>query len=345
MRHALLVVLFLGLAISAHAQESSFSQFYASRLHLNPALAADRLRPSLELNQRSNLNRDFFPHSLSQVTGSLPIRLRRYQGARYAQGGYVGGIGLSIFDERTGPNAELNVQGALLALAYRSRLTAFQTLCLGMQLGIQARRIDYGLLRWGSQYDAQQGYLPQAPSPSALLAQQVLVPIANAGFYWKYDAGGLSGSNERFQAFLGLAGHALNRPDVAFWEGQSLRRPVLLKAHGGLALPLSRRLALLPNFLYMRQGKEQQWNAGAHVSTTLQGARPMRLQMGGWYRPGDAAILSAGIQLADLSLGLSYDFNQRNLRFNNQGQGAAEIHLAWNLGSGSLPSNPGHPLF
>ncbi|MGB3902917.1 MAG: type IX secretion system membrane protein PorP/SprF, partial [Bacteroidales bacterium] len=95
-------------------------------------------------------------------------------------------------------------------------------------------------------------------------------------------------------------------------------------------------LSIMPRFLYMLQGKQDEILPGLLLRYTLKEeshytgfARAIYLTVGGYYRTGDAAIAQLMLEVADLGMGFSYDINVSDLSAVTNSNGGFEVSLRY----------------
>ncbi len=96
--------------------------------------------------------------------------------------------------------------------------------------------------------------------------------------------------------------------------------------------------AIMPSFLYMRQGGSSEFVAGAlfkfilgDPSTYTQLKKPKALSIGGYYRFRDAIIPSVLLQYNKYAIGISYDINVSALTPASKRNGGLEVMLRYNV--------------
>jgi hypothetical protein len=96
--------------------------------------------------------------------------------------------------------------------------------------------------------------------------------------------------------------------------------------------------AIMPSFLYMRQGTNSEFVAGAlfkfiigDPSTYTALKKPRALAIGGYYRYKDAIIPSFLLQYNKYAVGISYDINVSALTPASNRIGGLEVMLRYNV--------------
>jgi hypothetical protein len=106
-------------------------------------------------------------------------------------------------------------------------------------------------------------------------------------------------------------------------------------AHGyaEYGLPNS-NIALVPGFVYYQQGPASEVDLGLKIRYILKQEskytginKGTAIDIGGYYRVADAAIILTQIEFANYALGFSYDFNTSALTTASSGRGGFELSL------------------
>lgn len=304
---SILISLFLLEAPSLRAQQPVFSQFYSAGMYLNPSLAGLEKDITIGLNYRSQWASVDIPFSTFQVSYIHPLIKPR------GRPKHVGGIGASVLNDVTGASNEFRQTGFMFTGAYNFHLNSIGTniIAVGLQGGVFQKQIDPSAFQWSSQYDNLLGYDSSTPPPNFLETGQQFFPVLNAGFTW------IVRFKERYFRkesgfYQGFSVSALNRPNTAVFDPGSENAAVTFRLHGGFDFYLTKQFSVSPHYLLQREGEFYQANVGGYVKYYL-GDRldvsPTIVMMGGWYRFGDAAILSGGMEIHDWRMIFSYDRN------------------------------------
>ncbi len=308
-----------------YAQDPVFSQFYASGLYLNPAMAGVEPNWTLAMNHRNRwVTHASDPYVTTQASLIMPF-YRKDMDQRH-----WGGAGLSVFNDRSGAGL-FRSTGASVSLAYNVPLASMHSLLLSGQLGVLYKSVNNSL-KWGEQYnpDAPGGLDPVAAGQMADIYNAKVMPDVGAGFMYYYNSG-RDYTKKGVSAYIGAAASHLNEPNESLLRGERTPLPILIKAHAGFEVSLSRYLNISPNMIYATQDQFYQVNAGAYFTFNFLFEEsmyiPKSLIIGGWYRLEDAVIASIGLSNDFFTLGFSYDMNSNDLRYPSPGKGAYEISL------------------
>jgi type IX secretion system PorP/SprF family membrane protein len=313
-----------------HAQSVSFSQFYASRMYLNPAFTG------IEQGTSANV-------AYREQWGKVPGRLRTVFAAVDMGCGYDG-LGVSFFSNSEGEgflnttevSAYYGRTVPMKISGRRRRLSGGRAnfnLHLGARVGWANKRVDWPRLIFSDQLHPVLGVVA-AQSPGA-------VPILQSHSYFdhafgiavRFDVAGKFRKKEE-QKIRGQFGFAVSNP---FQPNESLQQlttllPRKYTVHGGLMVPVlggSRSgtpLKLVPNFKFDFQGGINSLTYGMYATYD-------RFFLGAFYQntyltfdPANtnAVIFTAGVRIEDdasyyCDLAYSYDANPTGLSMRSAG--------------------------
>ena len=331
------LVILLLLPAAVYAQNPYFSQYYASPLYLNPALSGANREISFGVNHRSQWNSNNAPYEISQFSLMYPLLTR---GARQD---HLGGVGLSVFKDVSGEGGVLKSLGISAGGSYRISLDQNHTVLLGLQGGLIQKSVDFGNLRWGSQYDNIIGYDDRIAPSVGEFKESTLLPVFDAGAFWHYASHSRSSfmPSRGWAFFNGLSVSNINRPDESFLKDGESKLPMLFKLHGGVDYRTSRNFKFSPSYLLMYQNGNTQYNIGTYITWSLiadaysRNPKVFDLQLGAWHRIHDSFIFLAGLSGRSFALGFSYDINSTSMRYNNLGKSAYEISLKYKIKKGN----------
>ena len=151
-----------------------------------------------------------------------------------------GGVGMSVYHETAGQSNSFQTTSYTFSGAYNLFLKedGSQMISVGLQGGIISKRVNFGNLQWGSQYDPFIGFNASITPSLDLGSEKTTFPVIHAGAVWYFDKtkrrlrSGISG-------FVGIAASNLNKPDESLLDepGTESPLPTLYKAHGRVELP------------------------------------------------------------------------------------------------------------
>jgi type IX secretion system PorP/SprF family membrane protein len=238
--------------------------------------------------------------------------------------------GVQLYNDRAG-DANLSNISALASIAYHKFLGGGsqdpnKTLSVGFQGGYTQKSIDLTKLYFQDEFsnqDFQQGTSGEYPN----LNNKVNYFTVNAGISWAQSIG------DRFGYVLGAGANNLNQPQESFKRKKNADAGLGMRYTGqlGAIAYLSDRFSLRPAALYQQQasateiivGNEFHYIVGNPEFRSFTSA----VFVGGWYRPGDAMMATAGLEFKGFRLGFSYDRVTSSLK--NATSGGFEISLVY----------------
>ena len=308
-------------AFTMQAQDMHFSQFNGAPMILNPALTGNF----------SGLYRvtGIFRNQWSSVTtpyvtfgGSIDGTLKK----DVAVADYLSG-GLAIYNDRSGDGNLANLS-TLASLAYHKFLGEDEkmSLSVGLQGGYTQKSIDLSRLYWQDEF-YNGGFQPGTTGEQ--LKPKVKYFTANAGLMFGHRV------SDKFGYQLGVAGHNLNQPRESFLQKQNneVGLGMRINAQLGALIQAGERLMVKPAVMYQTQTSATETIAGTEflyivgdpdIKSVATG-----VFVGGWYRFGDAALITGGIEFKGFRVGFAYDYNMSKLNVASGGNGGFEISLRY----------------
>ncbi|MDF1696652.1 MAG: PorP/SprF family type IX secretion system membrane protein [Saprospiraceae bacterium] len=327
------------------AQDPHFSQFYASPLTLNPALAGTSAG-----NYRVAVNyRD-------QWRGALDNPLRTFSAAGdlkfftndqvnrpdIAAGGFM------FFSDQVS-DFDLNTNQIAIVGAYHKSLDQNYDhyIGLGIQLGLIQKSINYEDLNFQDEFNSIDGYT---------LTTSELLPANN--FAVLDFAVGLNYSIAPEKGklyFAGLSYSHFTTPNISFYKLDESPNPNLIRennffakitGYAGMSVKTSELLDIQPRILFLAQGPHTEVNLGTNFKYKLDDFGDKYLHFGPWIRTVnnetgfgvESIVASVGIELNNILFGLSYDHNIGDLISDRKGLNALEISITF---LGEVSNNDG----
>ncbi len=312
-------------------QSLIFSQYYASPLNINPAMAGTYRHTHMNVSYRSQWRDMNNPYQAQMFSLTHPIVL--HQPVEQ----HIGNISFSAFSENAGFNQLYKSWGINVGTAYNVSLDYQQNyvLMFGLEGGVVQKSIDLSGLQWGSQYNPYIGYDFSITSPIAGVADQRRFPVFNAGFLWFYNPS-RQYLLKNYSAFFGMSVANLNRPDISI-SSDKIKSPLVMKIHGGLEYALSSRLRILPSTLAIFTSQQKYYlNIGVYLhhkasAFDLPDKIDLTLLGGAWYRWNDSFVFSGGFDVEHLTVAASIDLNQGKAYMPSMYGGAFEVTIAYKI--------------
>ena len=304
------------------AQDPQFSQFYASPVYLNPALAGSTDRARVGVNYRNQW--PSLTHSFTTISAYADFFSKAMES----------GVGI-IVNQHT--ESFLDYQSTEVGGVYSYKMRVSDNLIMrtGIQLSYYSKDLNFEKLVFGNQIDIANG---QVIGPSGETFQR-----GEAVGFMSASAGTLIYSNS---FWIGTAVHHINEPNQSFVGGDS-RLARKYSVHAGYKHNLGdgqrlrtvayqfqeRSVTFAMN--YKKQGGFNQLDAGMQFYF-------QPLVIGGWYRgipiqsvdeivKNESIIALLGLELNEnLSFGYSHDFTVSRLAGSTGG--AHEFSLTFSFG-------------
>ncbi|MTI20902.1 type IX secretion system membrane protein PorP/SprF [Fulvivirga sp. RKSG066] len=299
------------MSLTSKAQEPFFSQFYNSPLTLNPALTGIAYGQVRVASNYKNYLSSVDP--FTTIGASVDMSLFDAD-----ENPDFGGLGVSVVQAESGFN--LTHLKAMLSLSYHNAVGKNSYLALGLQAGVDDTRLNNTNLSTQSQWVPLSGYDPTLASNESFDESSATTLDFNAGLLW------YSFLSSKTTLFAGVSVFHISEPEKSFLgEKANLARKYLF--HGGGKLDISSNVTLVPNMVYFYQNGSHIINPGVAVEYAF--SSDIAGSLGGWVRNTDAFIAGAGLEYANLAVGLSYDLyvNNNELATN----GGYEVSLTYHF--------------
>jgi len=352
---ALTIILAIsGASLSASAQDIHFSQFYESPLNLNPALCGvfnGQIYGSLNYrNQWTSVMGSGAGFNTMGATFELHNVNKKWTKAYLSPG-------LSFFNDKSG-DAQIGITEVCFSLASGVYLGQKSVLAGGLQGGWSQHSINLTGLKWDEQYINGE-YDPNAATGETSTGSSFSYVDFAAGLTYSYGTGQTTlSANNQFKFNIGAAAYHLNQPKMSYYgeggPGTSLYMRYVL--HGFMEYGIQNsNIALVPGFVFFQQGPAQEVNLGIKFRYLIKQEskytginKGSALDLGGYYRMGDAFVILTQMEFANFAVGFSYDFNTSGLTTASSGKGGFEISLRFinpNPFMANTTSGDNHSMF
>ena len=310
----------------ALAQDIHFTQFDMAPLVVNPAFTGmfdGRVRAAaIYRNQWGSVT---VPYVTTGASVDMPLLIER-------NGDYLA-AGLQVFQDKAG-DGNLTNTTALGSVAYHKYFGQNEhgasDLAVGLQGGFTQKSIDLSRLYFGDEYTNGSFTQGQSQEYRLGLGNQVSYYLVNAGISFSQS------TSEKFGYVLGLAANNINQPTDALEQKQSSNNTLDMRytAEAGAQIAAGERLSLRPAVLYQNQASASEIIVGNEFHYEV-GGNPgyenfsSAVFLGGWYRTGDAAMITGGVEFKGFRIGVSYDYNISSLNTASNGQGGFELAIRY----------------
>lgn len=306
---------------TAQAQDIHFTQFNAAPLTVNPAFTGNFdgqwRAAAIYRNQWASVTTPFVTYGASF---DMPVIHDLTVDDYLAVGG-------QLFNDKAGDGNLSNFSG-LVSVAYHKFLGAKvdKVLSVGLQGGYTSKSIDISKLYFGDEF--QNGQFNPGIGQEAL-NNKVNYFVVNAGVSWSHAP------SENFSYTIAAGANNLNQPQESFEQKKNSEVGLGIRYTGqvGAIWYLNEKFSLRPAVLYQNQSTANELIAGNEFNMIV-GNPEIRsfatnVFLGGWYRTGDAVMITGGIEYKNLRIGVSYDYNTSALKTASNGNGGFEISLRY----------------
>ena len=321
-------VLFTGLL---SAQDIHFSQYAETPTSINPALAGVTYNTRAVVNYKSQWSSVTNKYLTYGFSFDQAIKHKKLKGGYFA-------VTANVTKDMAG-DAKMSTLNPNLGFTYIQRINKKMKLSGGVQSGLFYRTIDLSNLRFDSQYDGY-SYNPNLSNGEANVPRSSITSFDVGGGvnlnYVRSDKFLSTKNNIKFDA--GFAAYHFGVGKSSFiTTTEHLNTKVCAYFNGDFSIPNSIN-AIMPSFLYMRQGTNSEIIAGAlfkfvigDPSTYTSLKKPRALSVGTYYRFKDAIIPAFLLQYNKYAFGVTYDINVSPLTPASKRYGGIEVMMRYNL--------------
>ncbi|MFM2135288.1 MAG: hypothetical protein RL021_688 [Bacteroidota bacterium] len=289
------------------AQDQHFTQYQNAPLTINPALTGvfDGVFRATN-NYRSQWASAGEGYTTLQFSADAPIGKASLDN-RYFGGGFListDQAGLAGF-KRT------QIQGAV---SYSAALDheASHWISFGFQAGLDNQMVDPAKATWDNQWNGD-SYDPTLPSQELIQYSNLTYFNLNAGANFLYCPDGIN------SAAAGVSLSHIGSPNVSFYPNPAKEDPyrqrVTLHGSGMIAVGESEEMFFNPRMLVQLQSKHRELVVGGYfkqivrIKSLYTGyMKQSFLNLGAFYRFGEAVCLATNFEYHSFNLGFSYDF-------------------------------------
>ena len=307
---ALLLAISLFGASATRAQDAQLSQYDAAAILLNPALTG--MYENSDFRVSTNLRSQWNSLASNFLTTAFAVDMNRNR--QFGVGMYLDNYNMAgaLNTFQTGLTGSYNVSGP----------KAKHTLSVGVNLGIIYKKVNDKELVWDAQY-SRDHFDSDLPTGELFQKMGRLMPDLGIGVaYRSTDA------NKVVNPFGNFALFHVTTPDESIFRNEQSDLPIRYSVNGGVRVTVTEGVDIIPQGLYMRQGADQEIQAGVLGEIALMNG-VYGLLAGGSYRVGDAAIAQVGIKHGNNMYRFSYDVNVSPLRSYTNNNGAFEFSIVY----------------
>lgn len=315
------------LFLTSFSQDIHFSQFDASPMSLNPALTGVMdLNFRVSNNYKNQWSSVAAPYSTLAFGYDMNILKNRDKST------YIG-LGLYAFNDKAGKSQLTNTE-VNMAVSAIQVIDEHNNLSAGLQAGYAQKSINLSQLTWDNQFNGN-NFDPALPTRELNYSEKKNYIDVSAGGLWDHQ------KSDALKLVTGVAYFHANKPDKSFNE--NLKDPLSPKLvlHHKTEVRLRHMDNLpdryiVPKILFMKQGAHQELFLGAFVKMVVQTAsrytnwrNEVTMDLGAFYRKGDAIIAATNIDYGNIRMGISYDVNISKLKTASTYNGGIEFSLSY----------------
>ena len=330
-RLAGLAVILLCITGVIQAQDPVFSQYTASPVYTNPALAG-----LFDGEVRLTAN---YRDQWSSVLGADPLQTYAASGElRYNVGGrdYLA-VAVNMLHDQGG-ESQFNITRAGFGVTMQKYLDGGRGrdatyLGFGARVGYGQHSFDPANLWFSSGIDTATLVIEQ--SARALPAG---FTTSTRGYLDMAGGINLAVVRREYSLTVGVAAHHLNQPNVSFlFNSEELLKPRFTALVGGEYL-IEDNLRLMPSAIYEKKGEVSRITAGSAIYYQPERGGDAGFRVGMYARTANqfetgvyvqSLIVSGQVEFKRMTVGMSYDINTGQVGRATDGRGAFELSLSW----------------
>ena len=322
-RGLMAVAMTLAMAGTAKAQDMHFSQFWNAPTLFNPAATGDfNSDHRIFVQHRDQWRSVTVPYQTSGGSYDTRLFVKKKKKDHW-------GFGLNMFADKAG-DSQLKSTVGNIAFGYHKKLTPGNRFSFGIQGGFRQHSINFMNAQWGTQYDGQ-AFNNNLESGETFYTESFTVADVAAGAQYAYIP------HNMFEMKMGVAAYHLHKPRVNYSSIVRDRGYSKIIAHAESEIGIKNtNTSFIPHAMLMLQGPNQEFIIGSRVRYDFGPAskytfwkKEPAVYFGGFYRAGDAVLLSFEMDWESLHIGMSYDLNVSGLTLASSGRGGFEASVRY----------------
>lgn len=282
------------------AQDSHFSQFDANPFYINPALTGERLHDYKGIQFNASYRDQIAKYTKSPSSyKNIAIGVDEPINSKFS-------LGQFIYNNKSATGS-FNTTGFMLGGAYKlvdqtADAEGNQNLSVGVQMGVFNKSIHPDNFTYDAQYStsAEDGFDRSIPSGETFTRESYYNFNLNFGIYYRTTT-----KNKKLSAFGGFALYNITQPSKSF-IGSYSALPLRFNLHAGALYIVTKQLSVMPQALYMNQGKARELNMGMLMFYKIEGTLYEPIY-GLSIRNKDAVIFQLGLKYKGITFRASYD--------------------------------------
>ncbi len=246
---AFTIALMLIISDGCFGQAGDYLQYHLNAMSTNPGeLGKDDFFQVITSIRKKSLTPDF-----GITTSSFSIVYPYYKSKHSLK--RTGALGFNVFNENSGANNIFQMNGITLGLGHYLKTTAVTAFGFGIQIGYRQRKIDVSKITTDSQFSLD-GFNPGLDTRENFRNNQSSALSISSGMTWYMkDEEGNSITE------IGVAIFNLDRGSIPLISSDDPLIPKFI-TFGKYRLIHKNNTSILPNFRWIRQAKNDQFNFG-----------------------------------------------------------------------------------
>jgi type IX secretion system PorP/SprF family membrane protein len=324
----ILLIVILFISSLSYSQDVHFSQIQECPLWLNPANAGfmnGYFRAIANYrNQWAAMGNAYQTMALSVDASTLKTK----KGKAYL------GMGLFVFNDRAGvakmgsTQAQIHLN-AIIKTSKKSKLGG------AVYLGFNQNSANYAALTYESQYNGKEIDNTLGTGEAVTYASFINSDVG-VGLNYEFSSANIDMlRDDIFSLKIGGAVHHLNQPVQKFASGSTYKLPMRFVGNVQSRIDIKgTKVAILPSVIYLSQGSASEITVGTHIRyrfknpTKVTGMKSETgLNIGVYYRVGDAIIPQINVDMGKYAVGVAYDLNISKYKMVSNYQGGFEIYF------------------
>lgn len=310
-------------------QDIHFSQYNLTPLLVNPAQTGAYKGQEVIINYKSQWS-SITPNAYKTMMLSYDGRFNQKKWkTRWLAGG------INLINDKAGEGDLKTMQGNI-SFGYHTQIHQKSTLGACLVGGFAQRSIDYSKLTWDEQY-VNGAFDPAAQSNEPVGDTKYGYPDFGLGILYQYTKGQMySIANDMLIFHAGLAVTHLNKPKYSFYNSDEKLYTKVTGHFDAVVGIKNTNLSFLPGFILTRQGPASEILPGCYFRYVLRDQskftgyiKGASVMLGTHLRVKDAFIPSIQFEIAEYTIGISYDLNVSGLQSATSGKGGFEISLRY----------------
>ena len=296
------------------SQDIHFSQSHLSPINLNPAETGNYLEDfRLHINQRTQWRSITVPYVT--FSSSFEVNWKELK----IPGKVSNGI---IFNTDKAGDGNFGTNQIGLAISYKiPNNDTNLVIRIGTIFMWNQHSVDYTKFYFDNQYN---GYIFDPTLPS-----NEVFPKSNLSYFDFHTGVLITKTFNSIPVNLGLSLYHINAPKKSFYNEVNVNLDRKFSLYLNSNLKLWQRTFLIPNFYWFKQRMLKEVYIGGLINIKTQNTDFKGYYIGGWFRLGDAAIISAAFDYKNIHISFSYDYNISPLVAASNGRGGLEIGIKY----------------